>query len=588
MMNIRMMLKILDKGQRKKFLFLLFMMFIGAYVELLGVGLILPLVNVITNPKIVYSGIYKTVGELFKLNEINQYVSFFSIALIAVYILKNIYLIAEYNLQYKFVYNGQRDLMVRVLRCYIKEDYIYHLNHNPMELQRNIINDVETVFQALLYLIQLLTEAMVCIALVAFLLITDLFSTLTVSCVIAVFALFFTLFYKKHSYVLGTIFRDAGADQLKWVNQSLSGIREIKITDTEDYFLNRFKDAADRLAKSRRKHSIIGIVPRPILESVMIVTLLTIVFISAGSGDDLNSLAPILSLFAVSAFRMLPSFNRITQAYNIIMASKASVIEVGNELEKVLKNEYRNDSDNKYYTEYSGANENKKNIKIETISYAYPGNVGKVLENVNIVLKNNKSTAFVGESGAGKSTLADILLGLLKPNEGNILYGTESIYDDLTAWHKKIGYIPQTIYLMDGSIMNNIAFGIDEGKIDVKRIYEVLKEAQLEEFVNSLKDGIHTRIGDRGAKLSGGQRQRIGIARALYFDPDIIIMDEATSALDGDTEQAVMDAVNDMRGKRTIVIIAHRLSTIKKCDYYYKVENKNVIATSYGDILNGC
>ena len=228
----------------------------------------------------------------------------------------------------------------------------------------------------------------------------------------------------------------------------------------------------------------------------------------------------------------------------------------------------------------------KKDIRIENISYAYYESIGNVLENVNIVIENNKSTAFVGESGSGKSTLADLLLGLLKPSEGDILYRSKSIYDDLTDWHKTIGYIPQTIYLMDDSIMNNIAFGINENEIDVKRISEVLKEAQLEEFVGGLPDGIYTQVGDRGIKLSGGQRQRIGIARALYFNPDIIIMDEATSALDGDTEQAVMDAVNDMRGKRTIIIIAHRLSTIEKCDYYYKVENKNVSATSYEEILS--
>lgn len=581
-MNIKTMLNILNKKQKKRFFALFIIMFLGAGMELLGVSLIMPLVNVVSNADIITTPNYALIGTKFGLNDVTEYVSFFSAVLIGIYIVKNAYLAIQYDLQYRFVYNSQKNLMIRILDCYLGEEYLFHVKYSPMELQRNIINDVETAFQSLLSLIQLLTEILVCGILVVFLFYTDAFSTTLIVLIFLLFSIFFALFYKKYSYKLGITVRHASADQLKWVNQSLSGIRELKVTDTENYFIAMFGKAATRLADSRRKQSIVGVVPRPILESVMICGLLAIMMFRIRLGADISEFIPILSIYAISAFRMLPSFSRITNAYNNIMYSKAAVNAVYEEISKIELLEKNIEKKNKTDTSNTSNNED---IVVYNLDFKYGEEHEDVLNSVSMCFKHCESTAIIGESGSGKSTLADLVLGILKPTAGDIIFEGKSIYSDLKKWHKLIGYVPQTIYLIDDTIRRNIAFGVMDQEIDEQKIWNALHEAQLDEFVRKLEDGLDTRVGDRGVRLSGGQRQRIGVARALYNDPKILILDEATSALDTDTENALMEAIDKMHGNRTLLIIAHRLTTIKNCDRIYKVENHRTYEIRHNEIF---
>ena len=311
--------------------------------------------------------------------------------------------------------------------------------------------------------------------------------------------------------------------------------------------------------------------PAPVMESVLVGGLLGVLIVKIVNGADLQGLVPTLAAFAVAAFRILPSINRMTQGINQLTYNKVAV----DKIYPAIKEARENGADKRDVIQESGEEglHFEREIKVENITFSYPAREEKVLDKVNLSIPKNKSIAFVGPSGAGKTTLTDVILGVLEPLEGRILCDGTNIDGCMSAWHAKIGYIPQEVFLLDDTIRNNIAFGIPESEIDDNRVNEVLQEAQLLGFVESLSEGVNTSIGECGARLSGGQKQRIGIARALYANPEILVMDEATSALDNDTESAVMEAINQLAGKKTLIIIAHRLSTIEKCDTVYEIKN---------------
>lgn len=567
---------IFTRKQKIHLFFLLIIITIGAFFELLGVSAILPLVNVVTDVDIINQKWYFIfLQNTLNIHEAREFVLFLSILLILIYIVKNMFLIMMYDMQYRFTNNNQRILASKLMNTYVNQEYLFHVSHNVAELQRNITNDVAQFFSVVLNFLQLLTEATVCITLGIYLLLTDITTTLIVALLLGVFLSIFAIVYKRKLGALGKENREVNATTTKWLLQTFGGIKEIKVFNKEFFFLKHFDESYKRYAMIQRQQSLLSAIPKPIMESICICGLLFTMSIQIyfGSEEQIGSFVPVLSVFAVAAFRMLPSFNRITAYVSAIMYSRASVNAVYDDLKQLegmdLVEVSCDDGDLKMQIE--------KEIRIEHVTFSYPNTDRNVLEDINITIQKNQSIAFVGTSGAGKSTLADIILGVLKPCDGCIKADGVDIRDKMGAWHHMIGYIPQSIYLMDDSIKKNIAFGIDEAEIDDQRIREVIQEAQLEEFITELENGLDTQVGDRGVRLSGGQRQRIGIARALYHNPQLLVLDEATSALDGDTELAVMDAINMLQGNKTIIIIAHRISTIRKCDKIYEVGNSTVI-----------
>ena len=307
------------------------------------------------------------------------------------------------------------------------------------------------------------------------------------------------------------------------------------------------------------------------MEMVFVAALLMVIIVKLLMGTHSEYFVATLSVFAIAAFRLMPSINRITNYMSILMFTKSSVSKVYCDLQEVEKLEKEGLSADDF-----ADMELKETIEIRDLIFRYPDADSNVLENINFTIKKNQSVALIGPSGAGKSTLADILLGVLEPTQGTVFVDGKDIRGHIKDWHRRIGYIPQSIYLMDASIKENIAFGIGKDQIDEIRIERVLEEAQLKEFVDKLPEGLETVIGEGGVRLSGGQRQRIGIARALYNDPDLLVLDEATSALDNNTEKAVMEAIDKLAGSKTLIIIAHRLTTIQNCDIVYEVKDKQV------------
>lgn len=574
---------VLDRRQKINLLILLLIIFVGAFVELLGVSSILPVVNVATFPETIEQTWYLSwLKQILGLQDAGQMLVVLSVILIIIYIFKNIYVTMMYNMQYSFIFGNQKKLAVKLMDCYMHQDYLFHVSKNVAELQRNVTSDVNGFFTVVLNFLQFLAEISVCIVLVLYLLMQDFVTTMAVAILLFVFVGLFAGLFKKILGEKGRKNREVNVQVTKWILQSFSGIKEIKVINAEDFFIYNYNKYYSQFATLQRQQSMLTFVPRPVMETVCICGLLIAVILKLTiDSSDIASFIPTLSVFAIAAFRMLPSFNRITGYLGGIMFSKPSIDAIYQDLKEVEQLQRHRESIEK--------NEENmpltKLIQMNQVSFKYPESDKWILKNADIEIKKNSSVAFVGASGAGKTTAADLILGLLEPVEGKILVDGTDIRTNMAAWHEKIGYIPQTIYLMDDTIRANIAFGIDEADINEAGIYNAIKEAQLDEFIAQLPDGIETEIGDRGVKLSGGQRQRIGIARALYRNPEVLVLDEATSALDNDTEKEVMEAIDSLHGTRTLIVIAHRLSTIQNCDEIYEVGNGKFQLKSKQEVL---
>ena len=364
----------------------------------------------------------------------------------------------------------------------------------------------------------------------------------------------------------------------KWRIQAIYGLKDVKVLNREEFFVRNYYESGKIGANVARNYAVLNNTPRLLIETVFIVSMLSFIAVYISGGGDMNVMMYAIGAFAAAAIRVLPSVNRINTYITEIAYTQPSLDFVYANLQQGMKTDAM--------LAERRANAQKEKLKLEDkielnhISFHYPDSEKNIFTNAHMEVPRGKSVGIIGASGAGKSTIVDVLLGLLHAQAGEITCDGVNIFKNYESWLAQIGYIPQSIYLIDESIRDNIAFGIDEDKINEKRIWEVLEEAQLKEFVEDLPEGLDTTIGDRGVRLSGGQRQRIGIARALYHDPEILVFDEATSALDNDTEAAVMEAVNSFHGKKTMVIIAHRLNTIEKCDIIYKVENEKLVKTT--------
>ncbi len=570
--SVKKIFYVFDKKQKRSIFFLLVVIVIGALFELLGVTAVLPFITMALSPNTLNKN--ESLRALYNFLHMSSPTIFLAVLagiLIGIYLIKNIYLVYMSHSIYKFTYSNQRKLADRLLKCYLEQPYSFFLNQNSAVLIQNIGTDVVQFYEIILCSMQLIVEVIVCCLLTGYLFITDKSISIGVVVILIMFFLLFFKVIKKKIKLQGEIVRKNRQGQTKWLMQSFGGIKETKIAQKEDYFLGRFDAEYESFAKNHCSYQTLAYLPKPAMETVVIGALLFVVMIKLLRGVDSVYFVSTMSVFAVAAYRLLPSFNRISGYLSRIMFDKASIDAVYNDLKLVEQLEEKRKS-----IKEEGKLTFNKEVTVNDISYRYPNTENDVLSKVSLSIPKNKSVAFVGPSGAGKTTLADIILGILYQQSGSIEVDGVSVPEDSVEWKKKLGYIPQVIFLIDDTIRNNIAYGIGKDDIDEKRIDEVIEEAQLKDFIDTLPEGLDTVIGERGVRLSGGQRQRIGIARALYNDPEILVLDEATSALDTETETAVMEAIDSLSGKKTLIIIAHRLSTIENCDIVYEVKDGNV------------
>lgn len=559
---------IFDKKQKWQCMGIFVLIMIGSAFELLGVSAILPLITVILDPNLIYENRYCIIlARIFGIDTPGQFVILIAIGLCVLYVFKNAFLVFSRHVQLLFSFNLQKVISMRLMDFYLHQNYLFHVAHNVADLQRNVGGDVNRFFATLTMAMNLLVELVTCFFLVVFLFVNDVETTVLIVGILLVATLIFMVIYKKLQVNYGIITRKTGSRQTKWLLQSFAGIKEIKVMNREEFFLKNYREALQENNRAGRKSKVLSTLPKNIMETICICSLLLAVCIRIVQGVEFDQLVTTLSVFALAAIRMLPSFNRITEYLGSIMFNKASVDNVFKDLKEAevidIRMRQQDLSIDKLHLDNM--------IEVKNLSFSYPGNEKPIFDDASLTIQKNTSVAFVGSSGAGKTTLADIIIGLLEPQAGEVKVDGIDVFTHLDAWHKTIGYIPQMIYLMDDTICANVVFGIPQDEIDEKMVWKALERAEIADFVRTLPDGIYSEIGDRGVRLSGGQRQRIGIARALYREPEVLILDEATSALDNETETAVMESIENLHGQTTLIIIAHRLTTIRNCDEVYEV-----------------
>lgn len=573
--------QLLDARQKNRIFILFFMMLIGAFLEVIGVSLMLPLVSAIMTPDIIESNKYVAwVCELFDLHSYRTFVIVCIFSLIVVYIVKDLFVILEYYAQYRFVYNNQFATQMKLLHAYMKRPYEYYLNAESGEILRVVNADVSNTYALLTTLLSLVAESIVSFALLITVFVISPYMTIFVAVMMGITMLVIAKIVKPVLRKEGLRFQQNSAKSYKWLMQAIDGIKEVKVAQKEAFFEDQYEQSGTRLVKAQRTNSIWQNIPRLLIEMTSVCSMLAIIAVLIYMGGDVESLVPALSAFAMAAVKLLPSANRIVGAVNSVAYLEPS-------LDKLLENisildEYEN-KETVAETDVCVKNTSAKkmqvndNIEMRGISYHYPNTEKNVLQAANMKIPVGSSVGIVGSSGAGKTTAVDILLGLLRPQKGQVFADGVDVVENYHEWLAQIGYIPQAIFMLDDTIRSNIAFGVQTDKQSDELVWKALEETQLADFVRSLPDGLETRIGERGIRLSGGQRQRIGIARALYGNPQLLIFDEATSALDNETETAIMESINALHGKKTMIIIAHRLTTIEECDMVYRVEDGKIL-----------
>ncbi len=571
---------LLSAQQKAKMAGILVMMLIGGVLETLGIALIVPIIMVIISPEAIEANEYH-MGDIYhalSMESTMQFAVTMMVAIILVFVIKNIFLYFQNVVQLRFIYTNQFDTSNRMMINFMKRPYEYYLNADTSVIQRNITSDINNVFALVLTILQLISEAIVFVCLVIVLLYMDALMTISIAGLLLVVLLVIKIIIKPIMFRTGKENQDYYSGLYKWIDQSVMGIKEIKIANKENYFINSYAKCGEGYVNAVQKYNIYNSTPRLLIETVCIAGLVGYMLLMMVNGTDTKDLVASISVLAAASTRLLPSANRINNYLTSLAYFEPFLDNVSDNLQAEIhdKDISYNAADYKVKTAVEKLPVEKE-IELKDITYKYPNSESYVFSHADMTIPIGESVGIVGTSGAGKTTIVDIMLGLLQTETGQILADGVEVRDHYQAWLKNIGYIPQTIFMLDTTIRKNVAFGYEDEEIDDEKVWRALKEAQLDEHVRSLPEGLDTEIGERGIRLSGGQRQRIGIARALFEDPEVLVLDEATSALDNETEAAIMDSINHLHGKKTLIIIAHRLQTIEKCDMVYRVKNGGVV-----------
>ena len=566
-----------NRREKLQILVLFVLILFGVLLETSVVGLVYPFISILKTPEIIYEHkvlvwVYSVIG----IKSIKGFLILMAIGLIAVYLFKNIYLVLLAYIQSRFIFNKQRTFSHRFFTSYLYQPYTFYLQKNTAELLNKVNSIVPSLFNgflihALTFIVEIITTISILVLLI---LVKPLPSIITISVLGICASVFYKITRKKISE-LGKLNYYYREKLIWWINQGLGGLKETKILGREEFFINAFDKNNKDLVRIQMFMNVINQIPRSFFEALCITSMLIIILLIMVRNNEFQSVIPVLSMFALAAFRIMPAMNRILAATTLLRYYKCSVEVVYDDIISFDKD-----------TDISGINKKSNNTKIsivfneaielKNVYYQYPNAVKPALNDISIKIPYHYSIGFVGSSGAGKTSIVDVILGLLVPTRGEVLVDGKNIRENLSSWQRKIGYIPQNIYLSDDTIQRNVAFGLDDGEINNDRVWSVLENAQLDKFIKGLPNKLDTVVGERGIRLSGGERQRIGIARALYHDPEVLVMDEGTASLDNETEQGVMQAVKNLSGKKTIIIIAHRLSTVKNCDLLYFIKDGTV------------
>ena len=566
---------LMDKKQKRTMAKLMCMMVIAALLESGAAMMIMTVVQLIVDPATMEQGeTYQLLCSMLGLQSAKSFSVVAILGLIALYIAKNGFQFILQKSLYSFTYRNQFETASNLMKSFVKRDYEYYLNAETSVIQRSITADVSNMYALIQSVLQIASETIVALFLVATLALLDPVMTVVVAVLLLVTLIVIKSIIKPIMNRTGKENQDYGASMFAWIAQTIQGIKDIKVAGKEQYFINEYCKVGRGYVKAMERSSMFNNTPKLLIETVCVAGLLGYILVLILADANVSGMIPLLSAFGIAAMRLLPAASRINNQMTSMAFNEPFFFNVSDNLVEETNEE---NTDISYAVVVKEKLPVTKAVTLKDITYHYPNSDKLIFDHANVSFPIGKSIGVVGASGAGKTTIIDILLGLLNLQTGQVLADDVDIKTQYREWLQNVGYIPQMIFLLDADIRKNVAFGVPEEEIDDERLWYALKEAQLDEFVKTLPEGVHTGIGERGIRLSGGQRQRIGIARALYNDPEVLILDEATSALDNDTEAAIMDSINRLHGKKTLIIIAHRLQTIEKCDMVFRVEEGNIV-----------
>lgn len=559
----------LTPDERRSAAILLGLMLGGMVLETFGIGLMIPAIGLLMQDDLAarYPAITPVLERLGNPDQKSLIVGAM-LGLTGVYLAKNLFLAFLAWRQTRFTSGVQVRLSQWLFTTYLRQPYTFHLQRNSARLMSSVTGEVGTFGSALTQTMSILTEGLVLLGIASLLLVVEPLGAMLVVLVLG------GAVWGFHRITRARITRWGQARQyhdglrIQHLQQGLGGAKDVKLLGREGDFLAQYRVHNTQSARVGQFQATLQQIPRLWLEFLVMAGMAALVITMLAQGRDMASIMPTLGLFAVAAFRLMPSVNRVLGAVQSLRYSLSVINTLHEELKLAVPEPAAQNINGTAF---------QHEISLADISYTYPGAPTPALNGLSLTIQKGESVGFIGPSGSGKSTLVDVILGLLPPGAGQVAVDGQDIQQNLRAWQDQIGYVPQSIYLTDDTFRRNVAFGIPSEQIDANAVQRAIKDAQLEEFVSSLPDGIETIVGERGIRLSGGQRQRIGIARALYHDPAVLVLDEATSALDTTTERGVMQAVTALQGSKTILIVAHRLSTVEHCDRLYRLEQGRVV-----------
>jgi len=572
---------LLSKAERKETLVLLVMILVMSLLDVAGVASILPFITILGSPELVDTNpVLSWAYNYFGFTTRSEFFFFLGGLVFITLIISLAWKTATQYKLLSFVFMREHSIGLRMFEGYLNQSYSWFLDRNSSELGKNLLSELrELLSKMLLPAINVISQGAVSLLMLIMLLIVDYKLALTVA---AVLGLFYGTIYKAISKLLihmGSMRYESNRERFKVASESLFAIKEVKIGGVEDLYIQRFNSSAKEFAKNEAQLKTITALPRYALEAIafggMVLVLLSVL-------DDKNGVSqvlPIVALYAFAGYRLLPAMQALYSNLTSLRFSETIVNELYKEIESLDNVNKKKDEENISFLD---------KLVLSNVSFNYPGTDRSVLNDISLTIPVNNMVGFVGLTGSGKTTLIDIILGLLEPQKGSLVVdGVEINSKNIINWQRKLGYVPQQISLIDASLAENIAFGVKKEEINMETVHNVSRIASLHDFVNNnLKDGYNTPIGERGVKLSGGQRQRVGLARALYYNPSVLVLDEATSALDNTTERFVMDSIKKLGHEITIIIIAHRLSTIRDCDVIYHLDKGNIVSKgTYKELL---
>ena len=586
---------ILTKPQRRGIFMLMFAALFLALLDTITVALMAPFMTLMTNISGFPDSMFgKAMDKYFGVTSPEQAILVLTIGFIVLYIVRGVAKILYQYWQERKVASYRAELATRLFSNVMHKPYAWHLTHNTAETQRLVNNDVFRVFMILGSLISSASYILTVIGIVAVLLSMNVVLTGVLFALMAAFLLWVRVGLKKKIDKYSVLSHKANTDTFAWVAQSLGGLKNILVKRKQGFYVDHYEGLAEISADCESSYRAIDMMPKILVDTGIMLLVFGTVLVEILLGRNITDTLPMFAAFAIAAMRMIPIVSNLTSVINSMNYFRPSIqciyeIVCSGELEGLPESGSRGEPQSihsvgrepdrggttptaKEPSPY-GQGSLREGIELRHIGFRYDEAQDALYDDLNLTIPAKKSVAFVGTTGSGKTTLADIILGLHKPTKGQVLADGKDIAEDPEGWSSLLGYIPQFVYLCDDTIRANVAFGEERETVDDEWVWQCLERAQMKEFVESLPEGLDTVTGENGVRLSGGQRQRIGIARALYSRPQFLVMDEATSSLDGETEHAIVEAINQLSGDITILIIAHRLSTIENCDIVYRIEN---------------